>query len=548
MVVRTVTLVFLLTSVAFTIAQSDSPAPPPAKQSKPVLGKLEVKEVTLGRIPKEMLFSGIATKRDAPGYWQAVDKIGREWLSRVAVSRDQKRVAVVVKRDGRSVVVVDGKEEIAFDDISAIPWFSPDSRRLAYVAKRGDLQCMVVDGVKGQSYEVWSGMYPIFSPDSKNVAYMARRGSNTVVVLGVSESKPYRGIRSETPPAIVFSPDSKRFAYAAELGDQKWTVVVDGAEGKVYDSVTIPVFSPDSSHVLHTARRGKNEFVVVDGFEGPPFSDINEGLFPFSPDGKRVAYQAQLTDGNYVLVADGQPSKPYEHIEFSASYFSPDSQHVVFAARKGNKVCVVLDGKESPDCDGIAEMPLFSPDSKHMAYAAAKGWSASMILDGVTGKKYGDIYHHVFSPDSKHLAYAAVRGLSAFVVQDGKEGPSHLLADVDGSLMEIVFSPNSKRLAYHISVAGRASRVVVDGTKSALYERIEHGSLKFSSDSKHVAYWAAPFSGEWRVYVDGLSTGKYDGALFRSELVFDGPDSLHALAQRGDQILRLDIKIPSSSR
>jgi Tol biopolymer transport system component len=370
-----------------------------------------------------------------------------------------------------------------------------------------------------------------------------------VVVIGLSESKPYKSLLSGTPPAIVFSPDSKRFAYSAELGDQQWTVVGDGAEGQVYDSVTIPMFSPDSRHVLHKARRGKNEFVVVDGVEGPPFAGIAYGLSPFSPDGKRVAYLARLSHNNYVLVGDGRPSKPYEHIEYiTSSYFSPDSQHIVFAARKGEKVHVVLDGKESPACDGIAEMPVFSPDGKHMAYAAARGWSATMILDGVAGKKYGNIYHPVFSPDSKHLAYAAVRGLSAFVVRDGKEVPSHWLADLSRGGIEIVFSPDSKRLAYHLSVAGRASRVVVDGTNSMLYERIEHGSLKFSSDSRHVAYWAAPFSGEWRVYVDGYSTEKYDGPLFRSQLVFDGPDTLRALTQRGDQIFRLDIKIPSSSQ
>lgn len=562
--VYVVALIFLLKSGALAVAQTNH-APPAApasvtwsnlskaarsitgKQSKPIVQKIEVKEITLGRVPKEMLLSTISAKRGTPAYWQAVDKISRARFDRIAVSPDQKRVAIVLKRDGNSTVVVNGNEEATFDEISGRPEFSPDSRRLAYTARRGESQRMVVDGVEGQSYGLGNDMYPIFSPDSKNVAYFARRGSNTVVVVGASESKPYRmSLRSHTPPAIVFSPDSKRFAYSAELGAEQWTVVVDGVEGKVYNSVTLPEFSPDSRHVLYVARRKKDKFVVLDDIEGLPFMDI-PGSVQFSPDGKRVAYQAQLSRGNYVLVVDGQPSQAYEHIDpsFFSAYFSPNSQHIVFAARKGKNVYVVLDGKESPACDGIAEMPLFSPDSKQMAYAAARGWSTFIVLDGVEGKKYRNIYHPVFSPDSKHLAYVGLSTLSAFVVRDGKEGPGLLLGDGE-SANEIVFSPDSQRLACYLSVSGQATRVEMDGKKSILYQRVERGSLGFSPDSKHVAYWASPFSGEWRVYVDDYATAKYDGPLLLSKLVFAGPDSLHALAQRGDEILRLEIKIPPS--
>lgn len=542
----TVALFAFVVPVSSSTAQNNSGGKQKATQSETIRRKLQVKEVSVGRIPNEILSSNISTKQDAMSYWRAVDRMGKEWSRRIAVSPDQKRVAVLVERDGKNAVVVDGKEETAFDDIPAKPWFSPDSRRLAYTARRGDLQCMVVDGVEGKSYGLWSGMYPIFSPDSENVAYMAQRGSNTIVVAGFSESRPYRNLRSETPPAIVFSPDSKRYAYSAELGAGQWAVVVDGKEGRVYSSASVPKFSADSRHVLYVARQGKDTFVVVDGIEGPPFVDIPYGEGQFSPDGKRVAYQARITNGLYVLMTDGQASKPYAHIESSTSYFSPDSRRITFAANKGGKACVVIDGKESPEYDGIAEMPLFSPDGRRVAHAPKRGWSTFVVLDGAEGKKYGDIYHLTFSPDSKHLAYATVWRLSAFVVQDGKEGPSHLLGRVDGSLMEIIFSPDSQRLAYHISTAGKAGQVVVDGVKSGHFEFIKHGNLRFSPDSKHVAYWAATFSGAWRVFVDGESTGNYDAPFGDSKLMFDGPDSLYALAQRGNEILRLEIKIPAS--
>lgn len=367
-------------------AQSNAVGSQKPKQSETINRKLEVKEISLGRIPDEMLLSNVSFKRNSTSYWKAVDRIGRAWLERVAVSPDQRRVAIVVKRDGKSLLVVDGKEGPAFDDIASSPWFSPNSERLACVVKRGDLQSIVVDAMEGKSYEPWSGMYPIFSPDSKRLAYVARRGSNTLVVVEAAESKPYRSLRSETPPAIVFSPDSKHYAYSAELTAGQWTVVMDGKEGKLYDSVSLPRYSPDSKRVLYVARQGNDQFVVVDGIEGPRFSDIPYGEGRFSPDGKRVAYQAQQSNRLWVLMVDGSASKEYDHIETSHSYFSPDSKRLSFAAKSKGKARVVIDGKESPEYDGIVEMPLFSPDSSRVAYAAARGGSAFMVLDGGKAK------------------------------------------------------------------------------------------------------------------------------------------------------------------
>lgn len=66
-------------------------------------------------------------------------------------------------------------------------------------------------------------------------------------------------------PEPVFSPDSKRLAFAVKSGD-KWCVVVDGAEGKQYDTFAgwNVVFSPDSRHFVYLASFGGKLKIFVD--------------------------------------------------------------------------------------------------------------------------------------------------------------------------------------------------------------------------------------------------------------------------------------------
>jgi hypothetical protein len=44
-------------------------------------------------------------------------------------------------------------------------------------------------------------------------------------------------------------------------------MAIDGKEGKAYDGVSIPAFSPDSKHLAYAALSGGAWFIVVDGEE-----------------------------------------------------------------------------------------------------------------------------------------------------------------------------------------------------------------------------------------------------------------------------------------
>ncbi|HYM74830.1 MAG TPA: hypothetical protein VE377_02540 [Candidatus Dormibacteraeota bacterium] len=66
------------------------------------------------------------------------------------ISPDGKRIAYVALRDGKLLVVVDGREGPEYDAIDkGTPVFSSDGKRVAYTAQKGGKWLVVVDGQEG---------------------------------------------------------------------------------------------------------------------------------------------------------------------------------------------------------------------------------------------------------------------------------------------------------------------------------------------------------------------------------------------------------------
>jgi hypothetical protein len=146
-----------------------------------------------------------------------------------------------------------------------------------------------------------------------------------------------------------------------------------------------------------------------------------------------------------------------------------------------------------------------------VAYAAGRLGKKRVVVDGEEGKEYDRVdspFFLFFSPDSKRVAYRARRGDKMFVVVDGEEGKEY---DGVGSPF---FSPDSRRVAY---LAGRGDG---DGDKMFVGFVVVDGE-------------------EGKEYDDFLGGGFFGG----SELVFDSPKLLHALALRGDEFFRVEIEI-----
>jgi hypothetical protein len=518
----------LICCVVLMVALAASCGPFETVPLPPNEGKIKVTEVSLGSVAG-------ANKDDLV----------------LMVSRDQAHIAFRVKCEGGEVASIDGKEGPVYDQIVDYIQFSSDCKRTVYVGRRGQSQYVVVDGAEGPAYEPFADAQPTFSPDSKRLAFWGRRGDRIYRVIDGVEGTPY--VKMNQQEFSGFSPDSRRYAYSAQRDDGKWVMVVDGREGAPYDSIWgRSPFSENSEHVFYSAWRDKVSYVVIDGKEvfQPTEADGESGSSTtFSPDGKRFLYKVTtFADKQVKVVVDGVAGKAYDDDIATDPRFSPDSQHVAYTATISKQQCAVVDGQEGPLFDRIVWSPRFSPDGKHVAYVGRRGAKHIVVLDGVEQGEFYDAACPEFSPDSQHLAYAVspLKGPTT-VMLDGKASATCEYAEYWRT--DIYFSPDSQRTLYHLNGAWCGHHIIIDGADDRKYQMADTSSYAgvsrtpFSPDSKHVAYWATNGKDGWRIFVDGSYTEDLGEPLNSTKIIFDGPTKLHGLAQRGNEIIRVEIEI-----
>ena len=266
-------------------------------------------------------------------------------------SPDGKHLLYAARAGENTFVVLDGVVGTAYDAIET-SIFSPDGKHVAYVAGSGKSRFVVLDGKEQEQY-AYIDPNLLFSPDSQRLAYWANRGGSWknagswFFVLDGKEEKDHFdvsswrvtfesfGITEQVVYAahsrynMFLSPDGKHVAQIARHETQtriRESVVFDGAEQRLYDEIDDRSldFSPDSSHLVYTARLGKKWFVVFDGKEGKQY----EGALPviFSQDSKHSAYPAIVADFNLVMVIDGKEgSRMFARIPGSGRFDPPDT-------------------------------------------------------------------------------------------------------------------------------------------------------------------------------------------------------------------------------
>ena len=107
-------------------------------------------------------------------------------------------------------------------------------------------------------------------------------------------------------------------------------------------------------------------------------------------------------------------------------------------------------------------------------------------------------------------------------------------------------SLDSKRVACGVRAGdrwalGSKQFVVIDGEEGKRYDGIISAPI-FSPDSKRVAYLAV-LGDKWFVVIDGEEGKRYDGFVRGGRIIFDSPDSLHYLAQKGSNIYLVEERI-----
>ena len=469
-----------------------------------------------------------------------------EGASRYAVSRDSNHFAALLKKDGKFLVVRDQRSGKEYDwIISATLFFTPDSQHLAYLVQQDGKLFLVLDDVEGPRYhEILKSQYWM-SLAGNRIACIARRaaGGKPFMVVDGQEGREFDDVG-----AVIFSADGQHYAYPAEL-DGRQLFVVDGAPTPSFDRIA-PLsfaFSPDARRSAFIAMRtaDKKAAIVADGSVRQWADEVGRPFF--SPDGKRLA-AAIRRGASSAVVLDDKELGDYERIVGDSIRFSPDSTRLAFAAARMRKTrdaegreqnvesfLYVLDGQELRDYESLGPF-FFSPDSRRTAYIAIKNKRVVAVIDGSEGKYYEEIRQPQFSPDSRRFVYLASREGRWYSVVDGSEGPAY--SQVGNS---ILFSPDSKRMVYVASRGARAF-VVLNGAEGPSFSAVAWDTLAMSPDGRHIACAAARDQAPLLV-VDDQELAAGAGPLVGSRLVFDSPDSLHALIVRGKDVLRLQIDI-----
>lgn len=259
--------------------------------------------------------------------------------------------------------------------------------------------------------------------------------------------------------------------------------------------------SPRGVRVAAIIPKGSRVAVVVDGVEGPKFDAIlgTQGEpIPGAGNGQLIGWQRRVI-------------------------FSADGAHVAYAAKSGDELVVMLDGKEiarMPYTSSVlSPMPLeFAPAGGKLGFVVLTEQGCRAQVDDVVGPWSREPMRIVFSPDGAHYAYCGTeKSGERWNVVDGRQvkflgeqlqfAPSGALASriVDGGTTTLVLNGKPALRAANIEApwfSGAGNRIAVSFVPTPGAERILHvdskevpaargadiASFFFSPDGKR---WAA---------------------------------------------------------
>jgi hypothetical protein len=196
---------------------------------------------------------------------------------------------------------------------------------------------------------------------------------------------------------IFFATDGKNSVYKIKK-ENKWTVIWNGQEGKLYDSVSNPIFSSDGSQLAYVAQNGNQIYVVINNTQ-----EINAyqsvTYLVFNQNGTQIAFvsvnnnasvviTANVTNGNPALGENITESQAYQNIisvtdpsgnEVSIIY-SPDGTDVVYIVQENGETYVVVNGEQgTTGYDSITEV--YYNDEGQLVYVAQEGDTTITVID-----------------------------------------------------------------------------------------------------------------------------------------------------------------------
>lgn len=398
----------------------------------------------------------------------------------------QPRYGYEVTKDDKYGVVIDGRQSKWYDSVNRVQ-FSPDGTHVMYEAGEGGQEFVVFDGTESKRYgratlvpDSWAGGRNAFQAESncpQDIPGLAQSCPVFMVING-TEGPAYRSIGEFSTKA---SPDNTTFAYVGIKENGKQVLVVEGVEGKEYDSIDgklnnygMDFFTPVGNKLFYKARVGEDTFLVAEGTEGKHYQAIPSIFVTIG--GEQVVYVAvqgcsadelagtefaNTTKCQFLLVHNGVETK-LAGIPYSLAVAANGS--VAYSlARNCKETSANAEEFYGMQCD------------------------MQVVANGKPGKVYTDVLEGLsFSPQGKHVAYLAMdrRTEKSYLVVDDQEYEISS-AMSSSNLLNQIFSPDDEHIFLTLKAGGKTN-IIIDGTQLQTHDEVyDHN---FSDDSKTVTY------------------------------------------------------------
>ncbi|MCL2834992.1 MAG: hypothetical protein FWD78_17615 [Treponema sp.] len=324
-----------------------------------------------------------------------------------------------------------------------------------------------------------------FSNDGHSVAIIIQDGSKKRMQINDSLSAPNDDIRN---PAFF----NNQIAYIVKDGPLE-SVVANNTNGKSFDAVTKPKFTPDG--VVLYAGRQKDHWVIVRGDEtSQPFYSADPSIFLNAVG--QIAYQATdtTTKKSFLTVLDKNlkpvwKGKKYDFIAQPIVANASKSNLLYIAGLNGKQHVVnftfnnsTLKETEGITYDSITNLAI-SQDGLTAAYLIAKGNKLILVI----GKN-----EHAMPPldmaldvecfDADNALFSAVKGNNVLLFVNGKESGKQF-----NGINFMIYSNDGKHYAIAAEVAGK-DKIFLNDKIVGEYDKIV--SPQFSKDNTLLVYRA----------------------------------------------------------
>jgi Tol biopolymer transport system component len=262
-----------------------------------------------------------------------------------------------------------------------------------------------------------------WTPDGKKLYFIYVKGGVTTLY---ENAKPL-----ETHPYIsqlALSPDGKTLAYGVQDQDGEYLYVGKEKRGPIAGGVLSIAWSPDGTKIAYCSDSTQGARTIVVGEESlGTFPSISIIYPKWSPDGKKIFFEYHDKSKHwYIYTTDGTKG-PFKNVGYFETMYSPDGAKLTYSAQSledPQEWRLFAGDNEFGPFASDASPSLYiawswSPDSTSIAYTVSSGQTSALYVDdqqilshGVSGIKW--------SADSKYLGYESYvqkQSLSLVLVQ-----------------------------------------------------------------------------------------------------------------------------------